>query len=431
MATGNDFEVIGKYSENYLDEVLVHDSVYGKFLAKNRGVNEDFYERGWVKLLSVLVDGFGFYRITNEFNVIATANTELYADYNGNVAEANRAGYKIGGVSAKWTLYRVRFDRAIQFKLDEVDLSLSGLNRMLGPVLDEFYRTRAVPEIDATYTSIIADCTNVSLGNRKLETLTTSNIVEKLLDGEGWLFQHGIQGKDAVIVMRWSVYNALTRSSDIVRYLSVGEYEPRKDLSLHVNFFNGHPIFLIPDDRAFTDVALTDNGYTTSALSRYINFMYVSPEYLYPIMRINRMRTYDESVITTFDGLIVNFHLWHDLIVPMNKRVGLYVSCAESLIGADHNVISVSTIGGEEEGTTMVDFISSEPKGLNYQKVYFKSTSFGDVGSTEIGGTLVEVGSPFNAGEDVSAGYFVITDFNGVIIAKSALTTLVITPSEE
>ena len=102
---GNNFEVIGKFAENYLDQVLVHESVYAKFLPDNRGLNEDFYERGWVKLLSVLVSGFGFYRISNEANVIVTADSDAYADYNGNVAADNRAGYKIGSVSAKWTLY--------------------------------------------------------------------------------------------------------------------------------------------------------------------------------------------------------------------------------------------------------------------------------------------------------------------------------------
>ena len=35
--TANDFQVIGKYELNYLDDVLVHKSVYG-FLERNRGL---------------------------------------------------------------------------------------------------------------------------------------------------------------------------------------------------------------------------------------------------------------------------------------------------------------------------------------------------------------------------------------------------------
>ena len=420
--TGNDFEVIGTYAQNYLDEVLVHESVYSQFLQDNRAIDESFYERGWVRLLSVLVDGLGFYRITNEQNVIVTANAEEYADYNGNVSEGNRAGYPINGVTSKWTLYRVRFDRATQFKMDEVDLSLSGLNRMLAPTMDEFYRTRLIPEVDATYTSIIADCTKTSLGNRVLENPTEANAVNALLRGEGWLFNHGVSANDTVILMRWSFYQLLLGSSQWTRYFAVNDYRVNDEVSLRLNFFNGKPIFLLPDDRAFTDVALTKNGYTTSGTSRYINFMFVSKEYLYPIKRINRMRTYDQSVITSFDGLIINFHLWHDLIVPMNKKVSVYASINNGgdnsgLIGANKNVLEVSSIKGEDSGTTIINALFTEPKGLNYNKVYVKATAFGEIGTTQSGGTLVEVGSPFTP---AAASMFVaVTDGSGTIVAKT------------
>ena len=152
--TGNLFEVVGKFSQNYLDTVLVHESVYAKFLPDNRNLDDSFYEVGWVKLLSPLTSGYGFYRITNEQKVVVSANAELYADYNGNVAADNRAGYPIGSISAKWTLYKIRFDRAIQFKLDEIDLNLAGLQRMVAPILDEFYRTKAIPEKDEIITVV-------------------------------------------------------------------------------------------------------------------------------------------------------------------------------------------------------------------------------------------------------------------------------------
>lgn len=419
--TGNNFEVIGKFAENYLDTVLVHESVYAKFLPDNRGLNEDFYERGWVKLLSVLVDGFGFYRITNEANVVVTANAELYADYNGNVAENNRAGYPIGGVSAKWTLYRVRFDRAIQFKLDEIDLSLAGLTRMVGPVIDEFYRVKAIPEKDAIITSVLADCTSTSLGNRVLEAPTAANIVDKLFAGEKWLFNHGVSKNNTAIVMRYEEYNLLRSSSQVTRYLNVGEFK-RDGLDFRIEYFNGLPIFLLPDDRAFTDVALTNNGYTTSATSRYVNFLFVPIDYIYPIVRLNKMRTYDNSVITSFDGLIVNLHMWHDVIVPQAKRVGIYASIdSTALIGANKIEVAVSSKAGETSGTTVLTAVYTEPfAGLNYAKIYVKTTSMGSVGETEDGGTLVGIDSPFVAADDDL--YVALCDANGVILAQSSST---------
>ena len=421
--TGNNFEIVGRFAQNYLDEVLVHESVYAKFLPDNRNLDDSFYEVGWVKLLSVLLDGYGFYRITNEQKVVVNANAELYADYNGNVAADNRAGYPIGGISAKWTLYKVRFDRAIQFKLDEIDLNLAGLQRMVAPILDEFYRTKAIPEKDEIITSVLADCTNTSLGNRVLESVTYANAITKLLAGEGWLFNHGVSKNNMAIVMRWSTYNALMTSSEVTRYIRNDVFE-RDRLNLSIPFFNGTPIFLLPDDRAFTDAALTNNGYTTSALSRYVNFMFVPIDYIYPIVRLNRMRTYDNSVITNFDGYIFNLHTWLDCIVPVNKRVGVYASLDENLIGADDLEVSISSVAGKTSGTTIIDAIFTAPAGLNYSKVYVKATAFGDVGETQSSGTLVEVGSEFIPADDDL--YVCVTDSSGVIIAKSASTVKVV-----
>ena len=419
--TANDFQVIGKYELNYLDDVLVHKSVYG-FLERNRGLEPAFNEVGWVKLLTILVDGLGFYRITNESNVIATASSEGYADYNGNVAEDNRAGYPIKGVSSKWTLYRIRFDRATQLKFDDVDLTLAGLTRMVGPTLDEFFRVQVVPERDAVYTSIIADCTNTSLGNRVAETIASGTAYSQLLAGEKWLFNHGVSAADTVILMSFDCYQTLLLSTQVQRFIGVQNYafgrdSEGKEVVLSIPSFNGKPIILLPNDRDFTDVKLTNNGYTTSSLSRKINFMFVSKDYLYPIDRINKLSMYGNDVIYTFDGIIANFHLWYDLIVPVQKRVAIYASVAESLIGEDKLEVAISSVAGPESGETIINAIYTEPKGLNYAKVYVKTTDFGAIGTTQAGGTLVEVGSPFTPADDDL--YVAITDASGVILAKS------------
>ena len=134
------------------------------------------------------------------------------------------------------------------------------------------------------------------------------------------------------------------------------------------------------------------------------------------------MRTYDDSVITNFDGLIINFHLWHDLIVPMNKRESVYASVDTNLIGAEHNVLYVSSTAGVETGTTIIDNLQTSPRGLNYAKVYCKSTDIGTVGETVVGATLIEVGSPFIP--SATTMYFGICDASGVLIAKSGAVAL-------
>ena len=429
MSTGNFAIDIGKYGLRYLDKVLVHESIYSKFLVDNRQTDLDFSELGWVKLLNILFDKLGFYNSTNSFNEVVTANAEYYADYNGNVAEGNRAGYPIGGVTTEWKLYKIRFVRGRQFKFDAIQIQKSGLEKVLPAVVDEFYRLAVVPERDAVFTSIIADCTNTSLGNRVLEAPTTANALSKLLAGENYLFQKGVSASDTVILMSWDFYALLLTSDQWVRYFVVRDFKIKDndgaEVSLSVTYFNGKPIFIVPNDRFFTDVALTDNGYTTSALSRKLNFMFVSKEYLYPIKRLDTMRVYDDSVITSFAGYIFNFLMWYDLIVPANKRVAIYCSADTNLLGANKNELFVSTIAGETEGTTIINAVFTEPKAINYQKIYYKTTAFDqDVGETEVSGSLCEIGAPFIAG--ASTLYFVITDNSGTIVAKSGAVSVVV-----
>lgn len=419
---GNNLLEIGKYLTTLYDDVLVHSSKYN-FVEKNRGLDTEFQEIGWVKVPTILVDKLGFYRFTNEENVIVTANVDVYADYNGNIAEGNRAGYPIGGVAVKWTLYRIRFDRARQQKFDRVDFATAGGEKLIAKSAEDFYRTAVIPEKDAVYTSIILDCANTSLGNKAIEAVNASNIVGKLIDAESWEFDHGVAEESQVILLSRRAYILLIQSPLWINYRGIGKFafsNGDKEIELNIETFNGKPIVVLPKDRNFSDVKLTANGYTTSATSRELNFAIVSKEFLYPVDRLENVKMYDDSVVTGFDGFLANYHFWYDLIIPVMKRVGIYVSLNNELLGEDDLEVAVSTIAGESEGTSIVEAVYTQPAGIKWAKLYVKTTAFGDIGTTESEGTLVEVGSPF---VPAAANLYVcVTDINGVILAKSTST---------
>ena len=419
--TANEFAPIGQYLLKMYDDVLVHESIYRKFLNFNANIDENFNEIGYVKIRTTLYDLLGFYRVSNEENLVVSANQEEYADYNGNVASDNRAGYPIGGVADKWHLYKVRFDRARQFKYDNVDINISGHAGSIGHDMAQFFKLAVATEQDAVATSVIADCTTTSLGNRAIETLTTANIVGKLLDAEAYVYNKG--GKDFAIVMTMATRNLLVRSSDFINYRSIDRITETdadgKSITFEVLKFNGHPIYILPNDRAMTDIALTNNGYVATASSRYINFLFVPVEEVYPVERISKLREYDESVVYTFDGIVVNFHFWYDFIIPVMKRVAFYASLDNNLIGANGNIdVAVASKAGETTGSTFIEAVYTEPKGVKYSKIYVSTSAFGAIGTTQAGGTLVEVGSPFTPADDDL--YVALTDGAGKILLKSS-----------
>lgn len=419
---GNYIEQVGIYSRNYVDDVLIRDSVYN-VLEVNKELDPDFQEVGWVKLLTPLVSGLSFYRVVNNGRMVVNAGTANYADYNGNVAADNRAGYSIGAISAKWTLYQIRFDRATQLKFDQKDLTTGGLERMLGGILRTFSKV-AKRERDAVYSSILADCTNTGLGNRVIETdLTAENIYQRILAGKAWLYNHDAETEDMIAFVSIEVANMLSTSPLLTRFLNVekinvGQTRDGKDVELTVRTLDGIPFIAVPEDRFFTDVALTENGYDLSATSRVINYIMVSKEFLYPITRLNTLRVYDDTVITSFDGMLANFHMWYDLIVPMMKRVALYCSVGNLKSAGSFNSVAISSTKGPNSGQTVVQAVYTKPAGMAFAKVYAKTTAFGDIGTTQAGGTLIEVGSPFTPA--ATSLYFAVVDFAGNILAKSA-----------
>lgn len=421
---GNDLEQIGQFNDRYLDRKLNQRSTYAKFLTRNRGVDEGFYEYGWVKLLDVLTGQLADYQVTNSLNHLATASNDVdYQDYNGNVAVGDRAGYKTNGWVSRWTLYRVRFDRCTSFKLDIMDLKRTGIENMVGPILDEFYANAVIPEMDLVYSSIIADCTSENFGNRVVSAATADNALQKLLDAETHMFEKGVDSSNTAIVMSRNFYNMLLNSKDWTKFFYTQPKtfgEGIDEVTLRITYFNDKPIFLIQKERFYTDaLILAEGGWAPSATSRYINFLMVDIGTLYPIIRLNKLRTYDDSVINDYDGIKINLHLWYDLIITKNKKIGVYADVSNESVSDTVVAVSVLAKPGAESGQTVIEAISTSPIGLMYNKVYVKTTAFGEVGTAQSGGTLVAEGSPFVPADDQL--YVALTDFNGNIVAKTSV----------
>lgn len=419
----NNLQEIGKYVTDLYDPILVHSSKYN-WLPRNDGVDVDtFKDYGFVLLSTTLVDKLGFYRVSNEENEVVIADANNYADYNGNVAEGSRTGFPIGGDSVKWELYRVRFIRARQRKFDTVDFATKGGERLISRGNAEFYRQAVVPERDAVYTSIILAATDTNTGNRKIEDVTKDNIADKILDGFAWISNHGAEQENQVLLLTNESYLKLVRSPLWINYRNIGTYsvnDGQKDVKFDIETFNGRPIIILPDDRNYSDVALTNNGYTTSASSRKLNFVIVNMEALHAIDRLAEVNVYDERTVSSFRGLLFNYLYWYDLIIPYMSRVSLYASLENSLLGANKTNVSLLTEAGQETGTSILRAVYTEPAGIKFAKVYIKSTEFGSVGETQEGGTLITYNSPFVP--IANEVYVALTNASGVIVAKSVLT---------
>lgn len=424
--TGNFADAIARFIPKLSDDVLVHKLTSAPLELQDNEFAREFVMPGWIKIPTVLTDKLGFYVPSNDLLAVANSNVNLYADYNGNVAANNRAGYPIKGASVSWQLYQVRFNRAAQFKIDLFTDWTSG-QVLTAKAVEQFYRTAVIPEIDATRYSIIASATNTQLGNRKLENLDKDTVVAALDEAVEKVFELGADEESLILFVSPQMETALKQASNFYRTfqladrnLVVGYDGEGKAVYTKVKEYNGIPIIRVPSDRFFSDAVLNENGFTTSATSRKINFLLVHADYAYAVRLLSSLKTFAPEVVQDYDGWKINYHLWHDMIIPQHKKVAFYASLANSLLGADKTEVIVENEAGKASGTSIITGIFSEPKALNYAKIYVKTTEFGDIGTVEDGGTLVEVGSQFTpAAADL---YVVLCDNAGTILAKSSST---------
>lgn len=421
--TGNYAEAISRFVTTFSDDILVHE-LTSAVLEKDNDLQKEFVLPGWIKLPTVLTDKLGFYVPSNDLLAVASSNVNLYADYNGNVAANNRAGYPIKGASISWRLYQVRFNRGAQFKIDLFTDWTSG-QVLTAKVVREFYRTAVVPEMDATRYSIIASATSTQLGNRVIAALDKDSVVAAIDAGVETLYENGADERSLILFVSPQIETALKQASNFYRTftladrdLVVGYDGEGKAVVTKIKEYNGIPIIRVPSDRFFTDVALTENGYASTATSRKINFLLVHADYAYAIRLLQSLKTFAPEVVQDYDGWKINYHLWHDLLIPQFKKVAFYAHLANSLMGANATEVMVDSHEGEQVGQSVIDGIFTEPKALNFAKVYVKETAFGDIGTTQASGTLVEVGSPFTPA--ASSLYVAVTDNAGTILAKSS-----------
>lgn len=402
----NNFNLITKYLQNAIDTVFATESKTNLLVNGSKYVDLNFKEAGYVKVMSLLMDGLSdYYRVNNG----------LGTDGNGYANYPTNDGYQIGSVSSKWEIFKLDYDRGKQFRIDNMDdEEQAGL--VIGNLLTEFLRTKVVPEVDAVRFAKMASKASASLGNKVTETISANQIISKFNSAFEWLTEHEVPEEDQVIFVNPAVMTQIRNTTELYKKLSQVEY--KGDVSFKIDTYEGRPIIEVPTSRFFTNLATTQNGYTATSTSKIINFMVVSKKAIVPIVKLEKSKTWTPDVVQDFDGYKVNFRMYHDAIIPKNKVPGIYVSVAEAVATTKTNLLSVDL---EKDGTnTIFKGAYTTPAGL-LGKVEQAKTDVFTVGATVTGDVKsLEEGDAI----DTTMVYFGLIDANGNCIAKSGKVTL-------
>ena len=424
----NSFELITKYLPAALDKYFYED---GKSTILEQGtkfVDVNFNETGYVKIASMLMDGLSNYYSTQSEFAAGGGSDEYpfdeFAAYAGNVAEGARDGFAIGGVTLEWEIFRLQFKRGRQFRIDYIeDEESAGV--VIGNIVEEFNRTKVIPEVDATRFSIIADTASVSLGNLHTETISANQIIGKFNSAFEWLAEHEVPAEEQIIFVNPAVMTLIRNTTELTKFLTQGDYRSAAGIDFTVEKYGERPIIQVPSNRFFNNVLVTNNGYRPNgSASKLINFMVVSKKAVVPIRKLEYSKVYgpEQSGLAGFHGYLMNYLIYHGVVIPKNKVVGCYVSLSEANATTKVSTLSIDTVAGAVQYAWKLRNFWTNPAGLRGYVVY-KDSAFtlgGAISSVGTAGTDYKIATP-NVDITEAAGsksyYFALVDAAGKIIA--------------
>lgn len=408
----NSIGLITKYMQEAIDTVLTQEAKTNVLVNGSKFIDLNFKETGYVKVMSLLMDGLSdYYRVNNG---LGSANNG-YATYPSN------DGYKVGDTSAKWELFQLEYDRGRQFRVDNMDNEeTAGL--VIGNLLAEFLRTKVVPEVDAVRFSKMAKKCNVALGNLVSETISANQIIGRFNSAFEWLFEHGVPEEEQVIFVSPNVMTLIRNTTELYKRLTQEEYR-NADVTFTIEKYEGRQIIEVPSNRFFTGVVTTDNGYMPSANSYVINFMIASKKAVVPVVKLEKSKIWTPEQVQDFDGYKVNFRMYHDIIIPKNKVPAIYTSVSAVAGTTKTNLLSVA-LTKVTAGYTL-DAYYTTPVGL-MGTVVRSATAFtlGNTYTTSATVVAVDEGDTFTKFASETAQYFALLDGNGKCIAVSGSVTL-------
>lgn len=418
----NSIALIEKYLTKAIDTVFAEESKTALLENGSKYIDLNFQEAGYVKILSILMDGLSDYYRVNHEGVVGSG---AWSHDNSNNTVGTRDGYGRGSTSATWEVFKLNYDRGKQFLVDSMDNEeTAGL--VIANLLTEFLRTKVIPEVDALRFSTIAGYANKALGNLVEKTIEQNKILADFNSAFEWLSEHEVPEDEQIIFISPAVETLILNSTEITKFITQADFTSEKGITFKLKAYMGRPIVTVPSSRFFTNIVIDKtNGYYPSANSKVINYLICSRKAVVPVVKLNKSKIWTPETQDDFDGYKVNLRLYHDTFVPKNKIVGCYACVSETTATTKTAKVDVSLSKGSAENAYVVNGVYSTPAGMLGTLITSKNTFA--LGNTVVvdGETIKVVKTDGSDNVETEAKvYFALIDGANKVIAVSNQITL-------
>lgn len=257
-----------------------------------------------------------YVRETGEAGVVEIPKfTVLDGFYDYNKA----TGFTAGSVTLAYQAVSLAYDRGVSFTIDRVS-DMDAAYVASDELMNEFYRTQLVPEVDAARISRIAVAANAA-SHSAYASLNASTVLAAIDTGEASIGQVA-DPTEAILFVSWNVY-ALMKEAAAYRFM------PGEDPDRNFERFDGMQVVKVPNARFGAKFTAGSGAFTSSGS---INFLMVLPEAVKAVAKVDQPKVFSPDVNQTADAWLFQYRLHHDLFVLDQKVDGLYVHTVASNI---------------------------------------------------------------------------------------------------
>ena len=301
----NSLEDIKVNLTTVLDEIYTSASKTDVWKPSEGAIQQGFNGAKTVRIPTISVDGLGKYD--------------------------QAQGFRQGQCTVGYNEYSLLHDRSESFSLDRIDVREDGGVASAVNVMSTFMREQVVPEIDA---SAISTVSTLALGVtdhfKSGYTPSKATMLTEIMNGLQTLEDDTGIDQGYQIFLNQKYAQNLKMSSEFSRNKDIES--AGGSINNRVTEINGNPLTYVPSARMYSAITLNDGstkyGYEKASAGVDVVALMTAPNTAMKIVAHEISNIFTPDVNQLADATKINYRVYYDTIVPLNKRKGLYVITA-------------------------------------------------------------------------------------------------------
>lgn len=228
--------------------------------------------------------------------------------FGGALGTYSRAtGHVANDITLAWDTFQLTQDKGNKLLIDRMD-DEEGIGDGLISYTNQYIRTLVTPAVDTYRFSKMVS----GAGTRALsQTVAAADVIDKFQTALETFATNEVPTEGNILYITPAVDTLLQLSTDLSKYIQVGAFGGNADM--RVRMFNGNKIVVVPASR----------------LGSGINFILVNPSAVVGVVKHNPATLWEK--VPGYDGMQIDYRIYHDFFVLANRNKGVYVSDTAAL----------------------------------------------------------------------------------------------------